>query len=87
MALDTSFSPSPPICREQTTYKLAAIAASGLLTSTAVLATWYRFTMHTGVEEFPIMEFGLTLLLVLGGIVSVTCATHCSATLSRPFPL
>lgn len=50
-------------------YQLSAIAASSLLTSTAIVATWFRFTMHTLDNQFPTAEFGLTLLLVLGGMV------------------
>ena len=57
-------------CREQTTYKLSAIAASSLLMATAVTATWYRFAMHTGAADVSPFEVALTLLLVLGGTVS-----------------
>lgn len=58
--------------REQSVYKVSAIAASLGISSLAVAAVWYRFVWHlndTG-GEFPVGEAAATLLLTLGGAVS-----------------
>mmetsp|Transcript_29382 Transcript_29382/g.75948 ORF Transcript_29382/g.75948 Transcript_29382/m.75948 type:complete len:334 (+) Transcript_29382:462-1463(+) len=56
--------------REQMTYQVSAIAASCLLTSTAIVATWCRFTMHAD-GAIPAAEFLCTLLLIVGGTVGM----------------
>lgn len=53
------------------TYQVSAIAASCLLTSTAIVATWCRFTMHAD-GAIPAAEFLCTLLLIVGGTVGAT---------------
>jgi len=54
--------------REQAIYKLSAIAATSFLTALAIGATWYRFANQMGPDDFPLVEFGATLLLVVGGM-------------------
>ncbi|BDA45578.1 beta-carotene 3-hydroxylase, chloroplastic (Fragment) [Coccomyxa sp. Obi] len=58
--------------REQTTYKIAAIAASTGVTAMAITAVYFRFTwnMRDGVD-FPTLEAAATLLLTFGGVVGM----------------
>ena len=58
--------------REQTVYKMSAIAATLGIGSLAVAAIYYRFAMHMAASggEFPLYEAAATLLLTMGGAVS-----------------
>ena len=58
--------------REQTVYKMSAIAATLGIGSLAVAAIYYRFAMHMAASggEFPLGEAAATLLLTMGGAVS-----------------
>ena len=57
-------------CREQTTYKLAAIVASSGVTAMAISAVYFRFSWHMqNGSEFPMLEAAATLLLTFGGVV------------------
>ena len=57
-------------CREQTTYKFAAILASTGVTAMAITAVYFRFTWHMrDGAEFPVLEAAATLLLTFGGVV------------------
>ena len=57
-------------CREQTVYKLSAIAASTAVIALAVAAVHYRFTWHMKQgHEFPTAEALATFCLTIGGIV------------------
>lgn len=56
---------------EQMTYQFAAVAASCLVTSTAIVATWYRFVIHADGSPFPVTEFFSTLLLIVGGTIGM----------------
>lgn len=59
------------------TYRFSAIAASVLVLSIAIVATYYRFQWHFGEDsEVPMDEVAATLLLVFGGIVSI-CVGAC----------
>lgn len=54
-------------------YKVSAIAASLGVTSLAVAAVWLRFHWHMEAGgDFPWAEAAATLLLTIGGAVSVT---------------
>lgn len=59
--------------REQSVYKVSAIAASLGISSLAVAAVWYRFVWHLNDSggEFPVGEAAATLLLTLGGAVGM----------------
>ena len=62
------------VCREQTIYKVSAIAASAAIIALAVGAVHYRFMWHMKQgHEFPTAEALATFCLVLGGIVSTCC--------------
>ncbi|KXZ45494.1 hypothetical protein GPECTOR_54g235 [Gonium pectorale] len=55
--------------REALTYRISAIAATVLVLSIAVVATYYRFEWHLEeAGEMPWDEVAATLLLVLGGM-------------------
>lgn len=56
--------------REAATYKFSAIAATVLVLSIAVVATYYRFAWHFAEDgDLPVDEMAATLLLVFGGMV------------------
>ena len=58
--------------KHQNTYQFAAIAASSLILSTAIFATYYRISWHlTNGEPFPYTELGATLALAAGGMVGM----------------
>ena len=58
------------MCREQSTYKFAAILASTGVTAMAISAVYFRFTWHMrDGAEFPTLEAAATLLLTFGGVV------------------
>ena len=58
-------------CREESTYKFAALAATGGVTAAAIVAVHYRFTFQlaTTGARFSSLEAALTLLLTFGGVV------------------
>lgn len=58
--------------RDRLTYQAAAVAASCGVTTLAILATYWRFSLHirTG-SDFPWLEFAGTLLLVGGGVIGM----------------
>jgi thiol:disulfide interchange protein len=59
-------------------YKVSAIAASLGVTSLAVAAVWLRFHWHMEAGgDFPWAEAAATLLLTIGGAVSVTGLQPC----------
>jgi membrane associated rhomboid family serine protease len=67
------------MCREQATYRAAAIMASTGVTAMAIAAVYLRFTWHMRDNtEFPTLEAAATLLLTLGGVVRpyCTCRLH-----------
>lgn len=58
--------------QQRTTYQFAAIAASSLVVSLAIFATYYRISWHLNHgDEFPYEELASTLLLALGGMVGM----------------
>lgn len=62
----------PPPAREAMVYRFSAIATTVLVGSIAVVATYYRFVWHMAEEgDVPLDEVVATLLLVVGGMVSV----------------
>ena len=73
-------------CREQTTYKVAAIAASAGVTAMAISAVYFRFTwnMRDG-SEFPMLEAAATLLLTFGGVVSLRSCHDSSGKSCNPW--
>ncbi|PNW83929.1 hypothetical protein CHLRE_04g215050v5 [Chlamydomonas reinhardtii] len=55
--------------QEAATYKFSAIAATVLVLSIAVVATYYRFAWHFAEDgDLPVDEMAATLLLVFGGM-------------------
>lgn len=72
-------------CREQMVYKVSAIAASLGVTSLAVAAVWLRFHWHMEAGgDFPWAEAAATLLLTIGGAVSVTGLWYNFMSVHRP---
>jgi beta-carotene 3-hydroxylase len=58
--------------QQRATYQIAAIAASSLVVSLAIFATYYRISWHLNHgDEFPYEELASTLLLVMGGMVGM----------------
>lgn len=58
--------------QQRATYQFAAIAASSLVISLAIFATYYRISWHLSHgEEFPYEELASTLLLAMGGMVGM----------------
>ncbi|KAG2482852.1 hypothetical protein HYH03_018243 [Edaphochlamys debaryana] len=55
--------------KEQLTYQVTAIAASALVISIAIIATYYRFVWHADPNaDLPWDQIAATLLLVCGGV-------------------
>ena len=74
--------PTPSACREETTYKFAALAATGGVAAAAIVAVHYRFTWQLAYSgaQFSGLEAAMTLLLVFGGVVSpILPVTHSPA--------
>lgn len=58
--------------KQQVTYLVAACAASLGISATAVVATWYRFSVHTlDGSPFPYGELFLSLLFTVGAAVGM----------------
>ena len=58
--------------QQRATYQIAAIAASSLVVSLAIFATYYRISWHLNRgDEFPYEELASTLLLAMGGMVGM----------------
>jgi beta-carotene 3-hydroxylase len=58
--------------REQSSYQVAALAATTLIGALAVGATYVRFARHLDLgDPFPWLELASTLFLVFGGIVGM----------------
>lgn len=58
--------------QQRATYQFAAIAASSLVISLAIFATYYRISWHLNRgDEFPYEELASTLLLAMGGMVGM----------------
>ena len=73
------------LCRQQTIYKVSAIAASLGVTALAIAAVHYRFSWHAREGgAFPTLEACATLLLTIGGVVSTFVCRACSAAAVEP---